>query len=219
MKDFNYNNIIKNTQVKINEFKRQRPLMKYNKQSKTDEPIKYLNNKPHNWHIIINPMKLDITKEDLKYTFNYIKNRYGKFMYGKDWTNQLNLDFDIAIEKELYNHLHILIRKITINDMAILFNYLADCFDFAYQTNTIPHTTKEKTLNLLEHPKYYAKQLDDSHNQINIRRLMNHPILTHSTAEEIKNSLTPELIPEFNVLTYTSKKSDTLFYTAKDFIK
>lgn len=111
------NNKLKNGKKKLQ-------FMFYDKELKLDRPIEQLNcdkdflDKKVNFHISINPIKQQSISQ-ITSIFNYVKNQYGFWLYGRDWTKKLNLNYTMAIEQENNRHIHLIVFNMSINEMYL----------------------------------------------------------------------------------------------------
>lgn len=129
------NRIIYTTSASIDELKELNPIYKYNFENKRDEILTKLPKKQLNYHLSFNP-HTEITEDRLKDTFNFIKNKYGYFLYGNNWMKYLNLDYDLYIEKQNNYHLHLIIRNMMPDDFLLLYGYFFRLLQSQYQETT-----------------------------------------------------------------------------------
>lgn len=101
---------------------KQNPIYHFNKKTKENELIKYFSKDKKSFHLSFNTHSR-ISKDNLKTLFNLVKNKYGYFIYGKKWTSKLHLNYDLSIERKEANHLHIIIRDMTIDDLLLFYGY------------------------------------------------------------------------------------------------
>ena len=130
-------------------------LMMYDRTREVDIPLynfinelsidEYLNNK-YEFFMTINP-KRNKSEDKIKDEFNFIKNQYGYFLYGKNYPRFLNFKYYMAVEKSDYDdlrafekyeyfknhhqnsiinntHLHIIWHELTIPDIYGLQTYI-----------------------------------------------------------------------------------------------
>ena len=208
-----FNNIQKNTKRELIQMKHLKPIFIYDPQKKKNRQIHYLTDTKRDFLITLNPLVYQ-EKDEVKDAFNYCKNRFGKFRYGKNWTHLLNLDFDGCIEKQMgYNHLHLLLRNQSLNEMALLYNHIANTFKQVYM--------KASTHCKILDPKEVS----------NSKQL----ITEYWKNRNLRGFKTPLDSAELNVLGYiwkneeveykTNKEkiffadNETMFFSANDFIK
>ncbi len=129
------NRITMLTKPMIDDLKTINPIYRYNKDTKNDEILLEENNNYTFFHISLNTHSI-LSVQSLKDTFNFIKNKYGYFLYGKDWVNKLKLNYDLAIEQMGSTHLHIVIYNISLDKIKLFYNFLTAYFKENYRDTT-----------------------------------------------------------------------------------
>lgn len=129
------NRINQASKLIIESIKNQNPIYQFNKKTKENEIIKKLPKDKKSYHISFNTHS-KVSKENLKTLFNLCKNKYGYFLYGKNWTDKLHLNYDLSIEKKESNHLHIIIRDMTADDLLLFYGYFFKIIKMYHNSTT-----------------------------------------------------------------------------------
>lgn len=114
---------------------KQNPIYQFNKKTKENEIIKILPKDKKSYHISFNTHS-KVSKENLKTLFNLCKNKYGYFLYGKKWISKLHLNYDLSIEHKEANHLHLIIRDMTADDLLLLYGYFLKIIKMYHSSTT-----------------------------------------------------------------------------------
>ncbi len=129
-------------------------------------------NEIDNYLITINPHLPELKENKLIDTFNFIKNKYGYFLYGNQWAKRLNIKYDIFTERNESSHLHIIFYDMSKKDIILLHNYFSIKMKSIY-----PPTTTDiqpiTDLNNLINGYLMKQQLNDTTNIFNSQYFIN----------------------------------------------
>lgn len=114
---------------------KQNPIYQFNKKTKENEILKIFPKDKKSYHISFNTHS-QVSKENLKTLFNLCKNKYGYFLYGKNWTSKLHLNYDLSIEHKEANHIHIIIRDMMVDDLLLLYGYFLKIIKMYHNSTT-----------------------------------------------------------------------------------
>lgn len=131
----NLPNRISQVNQSVIELLKQNPIYQFNKKTKENEILKILPKDKKSYHISFNTHS-KVSKDDLKTLFNLCKNKYGYFLYGKKWTSKLHLNYDLSIEQKEANHLHLIIRDMTADDLLLLYGYFLKIIKMYHNSTT-----------------------------------------------------------------------------------
>lgn len=188
-----------------------RPIYRWNSETKQNEPIIRLTDSKHSYFMTINPEWTGLNESQVKDLFNFIKNRYAQFVYGRKWTTQFNYKYDGVVEtpEDKSTHLHINFYDLSLNEMSLMYNFFCEMTHAIYPR----YLTKDTRFN--------CKIIDETSSRINMFNLLTNPLYNQLTKEEkaqITKGLTTQQIGQLNTFNYMTKQN-YIYFTNDDFIK
>ena len=110
----------------------------YNKELKQDVIIDDFEqlDKGVDFHLSYNP-NYPTSKERLIDLMGLFLCKYGYFLYGKKYPNQLDIQFILSVEKQTYNHFHLIVLNMKPNDFKLFSGYFERFFECFYPNGDV----------------------------------------------------------------------------------